>query len=127
MAAAATHVQYTVTAKLAAEHEAGYVAWLKDGHIQAIVDEGGACVARVEQRGNPEEGVACVKSVYVFPSRDAFAAYETGLAPKLREDGIRRYGPTSERPVAFSREVVDVEASAVAAEAAKEGAYTGKA
>ncbi|KAA0146054.1 hypothetical protein FNF27_07649 [Cafeteria roenbergensis] len=127
MAGAAAHVKYTVTAKLAAEHEAGYVAWLKDGHVQAIVDEGGACVARVEQCGCSEEGVACVKSVYVFPSRDAFSAYETGLAPKLREDGIRRYGPSSERPVAFSREVVDVEASAVGEEAAKEGAYTGKA
>jgi len=121
-----TCLKYAVTARLAPAAAGAYKSWLADGHIQALVDDGGALVARVEDCGTDADGKAVVKSVYVFPSREAFAGYERDVAPRLRADGLARFGPESEHPVAFSRAVDDVSRAEADEELAKEGAYSGR-
>jgi len=78
-----------------------YVAWLKDGHVQAVVAAGAtnAEVLVLEQAsGEPVKTV----STYVFPSRAAFDSYVEKTAPALREDGLKRFGG---KDVSFSRTI----------------------
>lgn len=92
-------VSYCVTATLPDEATAReYLGWLLDGHIEGVLVGGAERAAVVRLDGDPIR----IESRYVFPSRDAMAAYEAGPAKPLREAGARRFG---ERGVSFERRV----------------------
>ena len=83
-----------------------YVAWLRDGHIEAVV-RGGASAGWVI-RHDPLPGMPLrVEARYLFPSRAAFERYVAESAPALRAEGLARF-PAS-RGVTFERVVGMVE------------------
>jgi hypothetical protein len=95
-------IAYTVIATLPDEETArAYVAWLEDGHVDAVI-EGGAesgMIVRIQEPASPIQ----VESRYVFATREAFEGYVEGAAPALREEGLARFGP--ERGVRFERRI----------------------
>ncbi|MFG0275859.1 MAG: DUF4286 domain-containing protein [Phycisphaerales bacterium] len=92
-------VSYCVTATLPDEATAReYLDWLLGGHIEGVLVGGAERAAVVRLDGPPIR----IESRYVFPSREAMAAYEAGPAIPLREDGKRRFG---DRSVTFERRV----------------------
>lgn len=65
-----------------------YLAWLKGGHVHAVL-AAGARSARIvcdDARGLE------VVTQYEFADRAAFGVYERESAPKLRADGAARFG-----------------------------------
>lgn len=85
---------YCVTATLPADLIDDYIAWLSDGHVQAVLD-GGAEAAWVTRLGDGR-----VESRYHFADRAAYDRYDAKVAPALRADGIARFG---DRGVQFVR------------------------
>jgi hypothetical protein len=81
-----------------------YVAWLTGGHIAAVL-AGGARSARIIRiEADASAGVPVelqVEVQYVFESRERFQRYVAEVAPRLRQEGLERFGPA--RGVAFSR------------------------
>ena len=100
-------LEYRVTAMIRGRALAAeYIAWLRAGHLQEVI-EGGAREARLlELKESPMgEGADAeieVESVYIFSSEEAFARYEIDSAPALRAEGIALFG---ERPIRFARRV----------------------
>jgi hypothetical protein len=91
---------YTVIATLPDPQTADeYVRWLTGGHIAAVL-RGGAesgMVVRIEEPAAPLQ----VESRYVFPSREGYDRYIREVAPDLRADGLRKFGP--ERGIRMER------------------------
>ena len=79
-----------------------FIDWLQQGHIQDVIDAGALTgqVIRVDV-GAEDDATAIVEARYTFDSRDAFAAYERDDAPRLRQEGLERFGP--ERGIRFER------------------------
>ena len=67
-----------------------YVEWLRDGHCESMVREGGALSGEVTLLDD-----GGVEARYLFGSRADFAAYEAGPAVELRADSARRFPPES--------------------------------
>lgn len=63
-----------------------FVAWLRDAHVAHVCAAGAEDAEMVLLDGDGNERVVEVR--YRFASRDAFAAYERGHAPRLREGGL---------------------------------------
>lgn len=78
---------YTVIATVPPAVADDYVAWLLDGHVQAVVDGGAAHATVTRLDGAPVR----VESRYVFETAADFARYEATVAPALRADGIARF------------------------------------
>lgn len=78
-----------------------YVSWLREGHIQAVLD-GGANRAAIIECDSTEDSLR-VRTLYEFPSRDAFDRYVRDFAPTLRAEGLARFG--SDQGVTFEREI----------------------
>jgi dipeptidase E len=90
---------YTVAATFADGSVAEeWLAWLRGGHVAAVLTGGAESAEIVEV--DAEQGRA-FEVRYRFGSREAFAAYERDVAPRLREEGLRRFGP--ERGVSYRR------------------------
>lgn len=92
---------YTVVCEATSREIAdAYEAWLIDGHVEEVI-EAGALEAEVLRR---DDGLT-LESRYVFPSREAFAAYERDHAPRLRAEGLARFpsGVRFSRSTATSR------------------------
>jgi hypothetical protein len=84
-------VVYSVRAQFAdTQTRDRYVEWLRDGHCQAVVREGGALSGEVTVL---EDG--SVDSRYVFGSQADFDAYDRGQGHALRADGTQRFPPDS--------------------------------
>lgn len=85
---------YSVIATLPPTLIDEYVAWLADGHVQAVIDGGAqhAWVIRLED--------GRIESRYHFADRAAYDRYNLTTAPALRADGIARFGG---RGVGFER------------------------
>ena len=82
---------YSVHAAFANEATRGrYVDWLRDGHVLAVVREGGALSGEVTVL---DDGT--VESRYIFGSRAAFDAYEAGPGVALRAESVRLFPPGS--------------------------------
>ena len=93
-------VAYTVTATLPDEATRdSYESWLLGGHI-AQVKSGGATSAQVVRLSDPP---MAVQSRYEFPSEGVFQAYLRDHAPRLRAEGLERFGRVA--GVVFRREV----------------------
>jgi hypothetical protein len=67
-----------------------YIEWLRGGHCQAVVRQGGALSGEVTVLAD-----GSVDSRYVFGSQADFDAYEAGPAVPLRADSVLRFGPES--------------------------------
>ncbi len=67
-----------------------YIEWLRDGHLQAIVRDGGALSGELTVF---DDGP--VETRYLFASRAAFEAYQEGAAVALRADAARLFPPSS--------------------------------
>lgn len=77
-----------------------YLDWLGSGHVLAVLD-GGARTAMVTVYDAPR-GWA-VESRYVFPTQEAFEAYESGAGVQLNEDGQKLF--SDRHGVRFNRQV----------------------
>jgi hypothetical protein len=98
-------ILYSVIATLPDEAtRAEYIAWLEDGHIDLVV-KGGAHSAMIVRVVDPPVPPR-VETRYVFATRDLFDRYVRNTAPKLREDGLRRFPP--ERGVVFERRLGEI-------------------
>lgn len=94
-------VAYTVAVTFADAAVADeWLAWMRGGHVAAVI-AGGASAAEVVEL-DAESGRE-IEARYTFASREAFAAYERDHAPRLRAEGLARFGP--ERGVSYRRRV----------------------
>ncbi len=66
-----------------------YFALLVNGHAAEVVSLGGAVRAEVSILDD-----GGLEARYVFPSREAFAAYEAGAAVQLRAEGAAKFPPS---------------------------------
>jgi hypothetical protein len=100
---------YTVTATFDDPAVADeWVAWLRDEHVRDVI-EAGAMDGEVivvdpdpqerETASGPRRQTCEVR--YHFADRAAFEAYVRDHAPRLREEGLKRFPP--ERGIAYSR------------------------
>jgi hypothetical protein len=124
MAAADTQLMYSVTAAMADSLKAEYIAWLNDGHIQTVVDDGKARSARVVDLGS-EDGTSKVCSIYVFRSKAAYDEYDARVAPGLRADGKARFIDNPDKQVVFSRAFENISAAKANEVVGEKGSYTG--
>lgn len=95
-------VYYAVTATLpdlATRDE--FVHWLRTGHVQDVL-RGGAVRAEIIVL-DPEADRLAVKAVYAFPDRTTFERYVAEHAPRLRAEGVAKFG--SRPGVSFIREL----------------------
>ena len=104
-----TRLCYAVIATLPnAQLADEYVAWLEDGHVDAVV-KGGAHSAMIvrlhaaEGLGVTSVGTRRVMTQYIFATREVFDQYVARHAPALRAE---RFGP--ERGVSFERLLGDI-------------------
>ena len=65
-----------------------YSAWLVGGHLEEVCRLGGATAELVRI----DAPLPTFEARYAFPSRDAFAAYERDHAPRLRAEGVAKFG-----------------------------------
>ena len=100
-------IAYTVTATLPDDRVAReYIAWLEDGHVDAVISGGAhsGMIVRLDppppQQGQPDAPIQ-VETRYVFATHELFNHYLEHVAPALRADGLRRFGP--ERGVKYYR------------------------
>jgi hypothetical protein len=95
-------VWYMVTATLPDEDTRdAYLEWIQGGHLDQVM-RGGAATARLVQIDEPSRPLE-VSAMYTFPSRADFDAYIRDHAPRLRAEGLSKFGPTS--GVTFRRQV----------------------
>ena len=95
-------LQYTVIATLPDEPtRSEYIAWLKAGHVQAVIDAGASTglIIRIDEPATPPR----VETRYTFPSRESLDRYLRDTAPRLRADGLASFGP--DRSVTFERRI----------------------
>lgn len=103
-----TETIYAVTATLPVPEVAqAYVRWLLEGHVQEVI-RGGAASAEVVRLdpdpSQPSGGPVLVVSRYVFPTREAYDRYAAEHAPRLRAEGLAKFGPGAGRHAAsFAR------------------------
>ena len=84
---------YTVRCKFTSEDRIEvsnrWLDWLRDGHIQDVVD-GGAIGADIV-RMTTDENELVFEIRYRFPDRPTFEAYEAEHAPRLRTEGLEKF------------------------------------
>ncbi|MBI4030386.1 MAG: DUF4286 family protein [Proteobacteria bacterium] len=82
-------VAYTVTCAIEKKEKAReWLAWLRGGHIQDVVAHGAESAQIVAYK---EEGRYEVR--YIFPDRATYDSYILNHAPRLREEGLKRFPP----------------------------------
>jgi len=74
--------------ELLADH---WLAWLRDAHIQDVLDAGAQRATVVKIDGD----ATAYEIRYQFASRDAYETYLTDHAPRLRADGLKLFPPES--------------------------------
>jgi hypothetical protein len=98
-------IAYSVIATLPDEATASeYTAWLRDGHVDAVVQAGAhsGMIVRIREPGAPIQ----VETRYIFATRGLFDRYVEHTAPRLRGEGLVRF-PAS-RGVTFERRVGEI-------------------
>jgi hypothetical protein len=102
-------IAYTVAARLPDEAvRSEYVEWLTSGHVQQVLAAGASEVKvlvldGVSAVGAGQDARLAVEVRYLFSSREQLDRYLAEDAPRLRAEGLVRFGP--ERLVSFSRSV----------------------
>jgi hypothetical protein len=79
-----------------------YTAWLAGGHIQDVV-RAGALSGELLEFDDDGSGCVRVQARYVFVNPDAFEAYVRDHAPRLRGEGLAKFGSRTE--ISFARTV----------------------
>ncbi|MFT3684840.1 MAG: DUF4286 family protein [Phycisphaerales bacterium] len=94
-------IAYTVTARLPdlATRER-FVAWLAGGHVAEVCGYG-ALSGQIVVLDQPQGEPPVVEVRYLFPDRATLDRYFSEYAPRLRAEGLARFGPES--GVQFSR------------------------
>lgn len=101
-------IAYTVSASFDdARIAQEWLDWLRDEHLADVLAAGAldAAVIRLDSAAGGGGSVRC-EVRYHFESRAAFAAYERDHAPRLRTEGLKRFGP--ERGIKYERSLGDV-------------------
>jgi len=97
-----SEVWYMVRATLPDEDTRdAYLKWIQGGHLDQVI-RGGASTARLVRVDEPPQPLD-VLAMYTFPSRGAFDLYLRDHAPRLRAEGLERFGP--QNGVSFRRQV----------------------
>lgn len=100
-----SRIAYYVTATLPDVQTAEeYIAWLSDGHIDAVV-RGGAMSGEIVRKTDPPFPIQ-VQTRYVFANMESFDSYVREHAPGLRAEGLARFPP--ERAIKFERMVGEI-------------------
>ena len=101
-------VLYTVTATFSDPAVAQeWEDWMRNGHMQALLDCGAERAELVRWTDSPEDGGAIhMTAHYRFPSADVLEKYLRDHAGELREDGLAKF-PTS-RGIAYARRIGNV-------------------
>lgn len=96
---------YNVTVKLEKEIEAAWVSWIKDQHIADLMNTGLFTDARLCRLLEQDEtdGVTYIAQ-YFCKSIDEYNKYIDEHAPRMREEGFKKFG---NRFIAF-RTVMEV-------------------
>lgn len=94
-------IAYTVRIHVPAALEGEWRAWI-DGHVREVI-AAGALAAEVVRLDGADP---VFEARYRFAGRDTFAAYERDHAPRLRAEGLARFGP--ERGVRYERSLGEV-------------------
>ncbi len=100
-------IAYTVSAAFPDEAlREEYIAWLEDGHVDAVIAGGAhsAAIVRLD-RERPSEPIA-VEVRYVFSTREVLEKYVEEFAPGLRAEGLKRF--PAERGIVFRRAVGEI-------------------
>lgn len=79
-----------------------WIAWLRDDHLAKVIAAGALDAEIVRHDGEPVR----VEVRYHFASRDDFSRYEREHAPRLRAEGLARFGP--ERGLIYVRSTGEV-------------------
>ncbi len=102
-----TRVLYAVTATLPDGTTADeYVAWLEDGHVDAVIAGGAHSAMIVRLDPDATDDQVRVETHYFFASRAALEGYFMRHAPRLRAEGLKRFG--SDRGVRLDRRVGEI-------------------
>ena len=93
-------VAYTVTATFTRpEVISQYLAWLTNGHVREVCDHG--ALSALVVLPDPVHGEPPRLEVrYLFPDRETLERYFTDHAPRLRAEGLARFGSSG---VSFHR------------------------
>lgn len=82
-----------------------WIKWLRDEHLRDVCDAG-ALDAEVIRMDDEHDGRMIVQVRYHFADRESFARYERDHAPRLREEGLKRFSP--ERGLHYERSTGEV-------------------
>ncbi|TVQ54585.1 MAG: DUF4286 family protein [Phycisphaerales bacterium] len=100
---------YTVTCTFTEAAVADeWIAWLNDEHLRDVCEAGAldAEVIRFEPDPAGEHQFIVCEVRYHFKDKASFAAYERDHAPRLREEGLKRFPP--ERGLQYARRTGEV-------------------
>lgn len=100
-------IAYTVIASFEDEPTRDeFVAWLEDGHVDAVIAGGAhsAAIVRLDRDGPTDPILVEVR--YLFSTRELLDRYLRQSAPALRADGLKRFPP--ERAVTFRRTIGEI-------------------
>lgn len=96
-----TKIAYTVCCTIAGEDKAAaWLAWLRGVHVRDVIAGGAESAQIVRLDGGPP---AAFEVRYVFPDRAAYETYIRDHAPRLREEGLKKFPP--EEGFSYSRSV----------------------
>ena len=79
-----------------------WLAWLRAGHVAAVIQGGAVSAEVVKLAGVPES----YEVVYRFRSRGDFDIYDREIAPALREEGLKLF--PIEKGITYRRQVAEV-------------------
>ncbi len=82
-----SELAYTVVIGVPRAHRDDWLGWMRGGHLQDVID-GGALRAELIEL----DGGATFEARFLFASREAFERYERDHAPRLRAEGLARFG-----------------------------------
>ena len=95
--------RYVVTATFADPAVAErWLAWMRDGHLQDVLDAGAQSGEAIRLDGEP----LTLEAHFRFADRAAFEAYERDGAPRLRAEGLELFPP--EAGVTYRRRTGEV-------------------
>lgn len=99
---------YTVTATFTDQATAQeWEDWMRNGHMQALLDCGALEAQLIRWTDPPEDGSAIhMTAHYRFPSSEVLETYLHEHAEELRKDGLMKF-PIS-RGITYSRRIGDV-------------------
>jgi len=91
-------IAYTVICAITDKQKAAaWLKWLQDGHIQDVIAGGAtqATIVQIDNTDNKDDTKTTYEVRYTFSDRATYDAYICDHAPRLRDDGLKRFPPES--------------------------------